>query len=161
MSGRKEIATFAAGRACFSISACCRKSSAKYGDIDQTSILLVVDQFEELFRYGTGGRSLNRRDPRHDEADRFVQLLLEAARGQPYDVRILLTMRSDFIGDCARFQGLPEAVSACQFLVPSLTRNQLEEVIRCPIKEADAVIWPELVERLLNDSAVATSPIAW
>ena len=126
---------------------------SKIGNLDDTSILLVVDQFEELFRYGGAGRSPNRREPRHDEADRFVQLLLEAARGQPYDVRILLTMRSDFIGDCARFQGLPEMVSACQFLVPSLTRSQLEEVIRRPIEEAGAEIWPELVERLLNDSA--------
>ena len=125
---------------------------SKIGGLEHRSILLVVDQFEELFRYGTAGSSPNRQDPSDEEADGFVQLLLEAARGQPYDVRILLTMRSDFIGDCARFQGLPEAVSACQFLVPSLTRSQLEEAIRRPIEESGAVIWPELVKDLLNDS---------
>jgi tetratricopeptide (TPR) repeat protein/energy-coupling factor transporter ATP-binding protein EcfA2 len=126
---------------------------SKIGNLEGSSVLLVVDQFEELFRYGTSGRSADRRDPRHEEADRFVQLLLEAARSQAYDVRILLTMRSDFIGDCARFPGLPEVVSASQFLVPALTRNQLEEVIRLPIEKVNAVIWPELVERLLNESA--------
>ena len=42
-------------------------------------------------------------------------------------------MRSDFIGDCARFNGLPEAVSRSQFLVPGMTRDQREEVIRKPL----------------------------
>ena len=60
-------------------------------------------------------------------------------------------MRSDFIGDCARFHGLPEAVCEAQFLVPSLTRDQLDEVIRRPIEKAGATIDPQLVERLLND----------
>src|SRR5262249_56209502 len=64
----------------------------------------------------------------------------------------MITMRSDFIGDCARFHGLPEAVSATQFLVPSLTRDQREDVIRKPIEKAEATIDGALVERLLNDS---------
>ena len=63
----------------------------------------------------------------------------------------MLIMRSDFIGDCARFHGLPEAVSAAQFLVPSFTRDQLGQVICRPIEQAGASIDPELVERLLND----------
>ncbi|MGH6783449.1 MAG: hypothetical protein ACREBP_02375, partial [Sphingomicrobium sp.] len=74
-----------------------------------------------------------------------------ASRTPARKVHVLLTMRSDFIGECARFHGLPEAVSATQFLVPSLTRDQLEEVIREPIAKAGATIEPALVERLLND----------
>jgi tetratricopeptide (TPR) repeat protein len=66
-------------------------------------------------------------------------------------VRVLITMRSDFIGDCAFFQGLSEAVSATQYLVPNLTRGQLEEAIRKPIDKAGGTIEPELVERLIND----------
>ena len=60
-------------------------------------------------------------------------------------------MRSDFIGDCAYFHGLPEAVSATQFLVPNLTRSQLEDAIRKPVEKGGGDIEPELVERLLND----------
>ena len=119
------------------------------------SVLLVIDQFEELFRYATaslGTSGSNADDARaREEATQFVQLLLEASRAQSNNVRIVLTMRSDFIGDCARFHGLPEAVCAAQFLVPSLTRDQLDEVIRNPIVKAGASIDPELVERLLND----------
>jgi hypothetical protein len=119
------------------------------------SLLIVVDQFEELFRYaGTVGASLRKRVADtlwRDQAAHFVQLLLEAARSSDRPIYILLTMRSDFIGDCARYNGLPEAVSAAQFLVPSLKRDEREEVIRKPIEKVGATIEPELVERLLND----------
>ena len=57
-------------------------------------------------------------------------------------MHVLLTMRSDFVGDCARFHGLPEAVSASQFLVPSLTRDRREAVIRGPLDKAGATIEP-------------------
>ena len=129
----------------------------KIDGLGEASLLLVVDQFEELFRY-TASATSQRRDRRgearsRDEAAQFVQLLREVSRSRACTVHVLLTMRSDFIGDCARFHGLPEAVSAVQFLVPALMRDQLEEGIRKPIEKADATIEPALVERLLNDSS--------
>src|SRR5262249_10110449 len=68
-------------------------------------------------------------------------------------INVMLTMRADYIGDCIRFERLPEAISDGQYLVPRLIREQLEEVIRQPIKKADAAIDDDLVEQLLNDSA--------
>ncbi len=128
---------------------------AEIEGLQKANLLLVVDQFEELFRYAVTGTRPGRHEAARsrDEAAQFVQILLEVARRQAGNVRVLLTMRSDFIGDCARFQGLPEAVSTSQFLVPSPTRDQLEEVICEPARKAGATIEPALVERLLNDSA--------
>lgn len=130
---------------------------SKIKSLEGASLLLVVDQFEELFRYTNIGTA-QRRDLRdearsRDEATQFVQLLLEGSRDPAHNVHVLITMRSDFIGDCARFHGLPEAVSATQFLVPSLTRDQLEEVICKPLEKTGSTIEPALVERLLNDSS--------
>jgi hypothetical protein len=91
-------------------------------------LLLVVDQFEELidFRRETlaadGG----------NEAALFVNLLLRAAQQKDVPVHVLLTMRSDFLGECAQFRGLPEALNDGHFLVPRLTRLQQEEVIKAP-----------------------------
>ena len=65
-----------------------------------------------------------------------MQILLDADRRRIQNVRVLITMRSDFIGDCAYFHGLSEAVSATQYLVPNLTRSQLEEAIRNPVEKA-------------------------
>ena len=125
------------------------------GGLGGRTLLLVVDQFEELFRFGLAGLGYRRggveEARRRDEATQFVQILLDADRRRIENVRVLITMRSDFIGDCANFHGLSEAVSATQYLVPNLTRSQLEEAIRKPIEVAGGTIEPELVERLLND----------
>jgi tetratricopeptide (TPR) repeat protein len=119
------------------------------------TLLLIIDQFEELFRYATSAqsRSHNGELLSREESVLFVELLIEASRSPECDVRVMLTLRSDFIGDCARFHDLPEAVSETQFLVPSLTRIQREEIIRKPIEKANATIDPMLVERLLNDNS--------
>ena len=128
-------------------------------EIGDDPIFLIVDQFEELFRYAA--ISVARADEVaetlwHDRAGHFVQLLLEATRSRSAEIFVLITIRSDFIGDCAQFQHLPEAVSASQFLVPGLTRDQRESVIRKPIEKAaetlaHASIETALVQRLLND----------
>jgi tetratricopeptide (TPR) repeat protein len=128
----------------------------KIEGLGESSFVLVIDQFEELFRYASPPTS-HRAGPDaevlwREDAAHFVQLLLEVSRNRTRAVQVVITMRSDFIGDCARFHGLPEAVSATQYLVPSLTRDQREEVIRKPIEKAGATIDPTLVERLLNDS---------
>src|SRR5262249_7996136 len=96
-------------------------------------ILIVVDQFEELFRY-------QRQSASHEEKDRaalFVQLLLEAARDPESRVSVVITMRSEFVGDCSLFYGLAEQVNRGTFLLPKMTRDQIEEVILGPAQEAD------------------------
>ena len=150
-SGRSERIAAQLQRSSFGIS----EALAEMNGLAGKSIVLVIDQFEELFRYATtvsGKVGLTGEEVRaRDEATQFVQLLLEASRAPSIRIHVILTMRSDFIGDCARFHGLPEAVCAAQFLVPSLTRDQLDDVIRKPVEKAGATIDPELIERLLND----------
>lgn len=125
-------------------------------------VFLIVDQFEELFRYAAGGgATLQNRTSEpiwRERAAHFVELLLEATRKQSANVFVLITMRSDFVGDCAQFAYLPEAVSAAQFLVPGLNPRQREDIIRKPIEKAareipSASIEPALVDRLLNDAS--------
>ena len=116
-------------------------------------LLLLVDQFEEIFRYRREGT------PRQDEAgqlDRdeaidFVALLLATARAEDLPVYVVLTMRSDYLGDCAQFDGLPEALNDSQFLTPRLTRDQRREAIEGPARVFDGRVEPALVNRLLND----------
>ena len=150
-SGRRERVAAQLQRSSFGIS----EALADARGLTGKTLVLVVDQFEELFRYAAAGAArtnVTADDARaRDEAAQFVQLLLEASRAPLQKIHVVLTMRSDFIGDCARFHGLPEAVCAAQFLVPSLARDQLDEVIRRPVGQAGATIDPELVERLLND----------
>ena len=118
------------------------------------NLLLIVDQFEELFRYKTTQASSSSADGephRTDEASiAFVNLLLEAVRSE-YSIYVVLTMRSDFLGDCARFAGLPEAVNEGQYLVPRLTREERRAAITGPIAVGGGEISPVLLTRLVND----------
>jgi Trypsin-like peptidase domain/AAA ATPase domain len=116
---------------------------------DASHLILVVDQFEELFRYGEeahGGIAAAMRE----ESRAFVELLLTAA-DTAERLRIVITMRSDFFGGLATYAGLAEAVSASQFLIPVPRRDQLEAAIRGPVEAAGAVIDDSLVQRLLVD----------
>jgi tetratricopeptide (TPR) repeat protein len=111
------------------------------------NLLILVDQFEELFRFRRSGDIENSRD----EAVAFVKLLLEATSRQDVPIYIVLTMRSDFIGDCMDFPGLPEAVNESQYLVPRMSRDELRSAIVGPVAVAGGRIAPRLVQRILND----------
>jgi WD40 repeat protein/energy-coupling factor transporter ATP-binding protein EcfA2 len=112
---------------------------------EDTNLLVLADQFEEIFRFREQ-QSVN-----ENEADRFVNLLLASANVKGMRIYTGITMRSDYLGDCALFMGLPEAMNDSQFLVPRLTRDQQRAAITGPAAQFDAVVEPILVNRLLND----------
>ncbi|HEX7182843.1 MAG TPA: PAS domain-containing protein [Thermoanaerobaculia bacterium] len=114
-------------------------------------LLVVVDQFEELFRYRAA------RADRGDQAPAFVALLLEAAAQRELPIHVCITMRSDFFGDCSQFHGLPEAINDGQYLVPRMTRSERKAAIAGPMQVVGAEIAPRLVQRLLNDVGDATA----
>ncbi|SPF35997.1 conserved hypothetical protein [Candidatus Sulfopaludibacter sp. SbA4] len=108
------------------------------------SLLVVVDQFEEIFRMA-GSR----------DAARFVDLLLAAEQdfSPTFRVYVVLTMRTDRLGECAEFEGLPEALNRSQYLVPRLTGDELREAMEGPAALTDTEIAPELVQRLVIEAA--------
>jgi WD40 repeat protein len=145
-----------------------------------SNVLVLVDQFEELFRFRSVARSQGQEtaEKQHatyeerNNANAFVNLLLETVRRQSgsegvsgwlrtggmisglrpkHPTFVVLTMRSEFLGHCDAFLGLPEAVSQSQFLTPRMTREQLKDAIVRPLELFEAVAHPALVNRLLND----------
>jgi WD40 repeat protein/energy-coupling factor transporter ATP-binding protein EcfA2 len=112
------------------------------------NLLLLVDQFEEIFR-------IRATDDR-DEAGAFVALLLATVQQVVFSIYVVLTMRSEFLGDCARFPGLPEALNESQFLTPRLSRDQRWEAIEGPAVVGGGRVEPALIAHLLND--MGTNP---
>ncbi len=109
-----------------------------------SNLLILVDQFEELFRF---------RDAKNmNEQDAFIDLLLKTADQREFPVYIVITMRSDYLGDCAIFPGLPETLNTSQYLTPRLNRDQREKAIVGPAHVFCGDIEPSLVNRLLNES---------
>lgn len=112
---------------------------------DKTNFLLVVDQFEEIFRFNEAGQL------QQEVANEYVSMLLESVAQSEVPIYVVLTMRSDFIGDCGKFEGLAEMVNRGEFLIPRLTREQYKRVIESPVKVVGGQIAPRLLQRLLND----------
>jgi len=118
---------------------------------DGSKLLILADQFEELFRFVSEQEGSD-----FEEATHFVNLLLEASAERSVDIHVMMTIRSDFLGDCERFYGLPEAINDAQFLVPRLNRKELQRIIEGPVEYAGAKISPRLVQKLLNSIGTKT-----
>jgi hypothetical protein len=110
---------------------------------EKTNLLVLVDQFEEIFRF--------RKEGHFDEADAFVSLLIGSARQSEFPIYVVITMRSDFLGECAIFEELPKVINESQFLTPRLTREQSRAAIEGPARVFGGHVEARLVNNLLND----------
>lgn len=113
---------------------------------DDINYLILVDQFEELFRFkdSTDANSVN-------ESLAFINLLMEAVNYEDSPIYVAITMRSDFIGDCAQFPELTRKINDSHYLIPQMTRDQKRRAIEGPVAVGNAKITPRLVQQLLND----------
>lgn len=113
---------------------------------DDINYLVLVDQFEELFRFkdSTDPNSVN-------ESLAFINLLMEAVNYEDAPIYVAITMRSDFIGDCAQFPELTRKINDSHYLIPQMTRDQKRRAIEGPVAVGNANITPRLVQQLLND----------
>ncbi len=117
---------------------------------EAANLIILVDQFEEFF---TNPENYHHGAPSKD-ANLVLNLLLETARialDEDIPIYVVFTMRSDYIGQCAAFRGLPEYIGFSQFFVPRLNRSQLQQVIEEPATLNGNRISRRLTERLIQD----------
>jgi WD40 repeat protein len=126
------------------------------------NILIVADQFEEIFRYRTAGEATEGGPADkellawREESQTLVNLLLESTRQASPQIYVVITLRSDYLGDCAAFDGLAEAINDSQFLTPRLAREDIRRAIEGPVRVYGGAIEPALVNHLLNE--MGTNP---
>src|SRR5687767_3042502 len=116
------------------------------------NLLIIADQFEEFF---TNPENFQNETPSQD-SQIVVNLLLETARiaiQRNIPIYVVCTMRSDYIGQCSAFRGLPEYIGFSQFFVPRLKRKDLKQVIEEPAILSGNRISQRLIERLVYDIA--------
>ena len=102
-------------------------------------LLLVVDQFEELF-------TLTPEPSRRP----FAQALLRALGSAPF--KLLLTLRADFYDQTiALDRDLSDRLASAQVIIGALTQDELRESITAPAKLVGLEFEPGLVERILAD----------
>ena len=108
-------------------------------------LLLVVDQFEELYTLCA--------DAAAQQA--FIDELLaaaEASKGRrPSPCVILLTLRADFMGQALAYRPFADALQEGSLLMGPMTRQELRVAIEKPAEMQGAAFEAGLVERILDD----------
>lgn len=111
------------------------------------NLLILVDQFEELFRYQYSGKDTDAADL----ADHFVNLIVDAVRQTQLPIYVVITMRSDFIGDCSPYQHLTKLINDSHYLIPRMNRDDFRSAIVGPVAVAQGRISDQLAQLLLNE----------
>jgi WD40 repeat protein len=118
-------------------------------------MLIVVDQFEEIFRYSALGDT----GSKGSHAAEFIEKIVRAVSHPESAIYTIMTMRSDFIGECAHYQGLTQLINNSNYLVPHMDRENYRQAIEGPVKYAGASIEPGLVETILDDIGERTDQL--
>jgi hypothetical protein len=104
-------------------------------------ILIVVDQFEELYTLTTD-----------DEARRrFLDEILAASSCAGSKVNIALTLRGDFVGKALAYRPLSDRLRDAQMNLGPMTREELECAICKPAEKIHLEFEAGLVRRILDD----------
>jgi serine/threonine protein kinase/WD40 repeat protein len=107
----------------------------------ESELLLVIDQFEELF---THCRS-------ETERHRFIRSLVDAVTDPQSRVRVLVGMRADFYDRPLRSPALAELFERGGVSLAPLSPDELELAIVEPVSRVGAHFEPGLVSRIIAD----------
>jgi hypothetical protein len=107
------------------------------------NLLILVDQFEELFRYKDYAK--------REERDAFVRLLLKSAVEPAGRISVVLTMRSEYLDACSLMPDLSRRIGEGLFLTSQMTLDGVREAIERPARRLGFTVEPDLVDKLLDD----------
>jgi WD40 repeat protein/DNA-binding SARP family transcriptional activator len=112
-------------------------------DDGDNRLVLVIDQFEELFTACD------------DEAERtaFLERLCALARAPGGRRLVVIALRVDFYGACAAYPTFASLLSSRHILVGPMSRHELTQVIEGPADRAGLYAERELVDVLVGDVA--------
>ena len=106
-------------------------------------LLILIDQFEEVFGSQISAQS---------ESKLLLELIV-AFWAKPHpNLFLVVTMRTDFLEQCANFPKLADAINATLFMTPVLRDSELKSVISLPPEPYHGMVEPKLVEAIVKDT---------
>lgn len=127
------------------------RRAAGFAAAARSRLLLVVDQFEEVFNDVDGRGS-------REAFVAAIDALSSAAPddGEPPAV-VVLTVRGDFLDQAVAFEPIANAVTAGAFVVGPMSRADLKEAVLGPAVEAGVSVEPKLLKAVLREAYDGTS----
>ncbi len=121
-----------------------------YGLFDQlagNNILLVIDQFEEVFRYAQPDDEIHY----SGATAQLITLIMDMIRQPDSPIYVVLTMRSDYLDECTNYSGFTEVINRGYYLLPKMNPAEIRQAIVKPIELRGAMIAPVLTDRLVAE----------
>jgi len=109
----------------------------------EAEVVLVVDQFEEVFTLC----------PDEREREQFLESLRVATADPDSRLRVVVTLRADFYDRPLTYPRFAELLAATTEAVPPLTPDELEQAIRKPAQQVGVSPEPGLVAEMIADVA--------
>lgn len=109
---------------------------------DETiELVLVIDQFEEVFTLATD----------EELRARFLDSLVAAVLDPRTRLRVVITLRADFTGQPLQYLDFGELLrQGTEFVLP-MSADELEQAIAGPAQRANLILEPGLVERIVSE----------
>ncbi len=118
----------------------CKKSTPD-AERPAQKILVLIDQFEELFSLCSHVAM----------RQRFLELIVEAVGQRSSQLTILLSMRADFLGQAFGMGSFADAMGSHLLALGAMSRAEMSQAVAKPAQMQGVHFEPGLVERLLND----------
>ncbi|HOT93325.1 MAG TPA: SUMF1/EgtB/PvdO family nonheme iron enzyme [Anaerolineae bacterium] len=112
------------------------------GDPRSNRLLLIVDQFEELFT------ACKDPEERHAFVGNLMYAVAPETKGQTV---IIIALRADFYAHCAQFDTLREALERHQAYIGQMTQDELRRAIEEPARRNNWEFESGLVDLMLRD----------
>ncbi|HYW94559.1 MAG TPA: hypothetical protein VE870_03120 [Bacteroidales bacterium] len=113
----------------------------------QAGVLIIVDQFEEIF---TRNGMLSE-DRQNKQREMFVDFLLQAAGQQAVPVHIIITIRSDFLDECFVFHEFSDFIDLYRYPINKLSVDNITRAIMGPLEVSNVSIQRDLVKKIITD----------
>ncbi|MDX6523825.1 MAG: hypothetical protein QOI17_1338, partial [Gaiellales bacterium] len=115
-------------------------AAALAGGAEDERLVLVIDQFEELFAAGVG------------EAERVACVEgIVAAATDPERFVVVIGLRADFYGHCGSYPELARLLATNQVLVGPMRERELRRAIELPARRVGVRVDSALVDRLVSE----------
>ena len=120
-----------------------RRIASLMPQIQDSPLVVFVDQFEEIYTLCQSP----------EERLAFIENLLCAAHDPTGYVSVVITLRSDFLGETQRHEQLNQAIGSDQSVfVPAMSADELRRAIAEPARLAGHVFDDAIVELLIKDT---------
>src|SRR6516164_279878 len=116
---------------------------------NRRSVLIAVDQFEEIFTHS--GITRDSASNSSSRAEQLISNLFNAVEDPSGSFRVLITLRADFVPHSLEFPQLRYLLENNQLLLGELGPVALREAIKFPARKVGAFFEKGLVEVILRD----------